>query len=198
MKHLTILALALLAASAVHAEDVRFGVQATVSQPSGDFGNKDWMDSKLGLGVGLQAVIHLEGGAAIVPRIDYMTYKNDRTIGAWINEDAKINILSAGADFQYYFSGKVSQGFYLLGGLGYARGDFNTSYSSNTVTMNVNGTKGALYLQGGVGIHFTPNFGLEARYQSIKFSDVETTFLGITARQDVSCPSLQASVVFRF
>jgi len=198
MKHITIVALALLATSAVHAEDVKFGIQAIVSQPSGDVGNKDWMDSKLGLGVGLHGIIHLEGGAAIIPRIDYVAYKNDRTISTWINEDAKINILSAGADFQYYFSGEVSRGFYILGGLGYARGDFKTSYSSNTITMNVDGTKGALYLQGGVGIHFTPNIGLEARYQSIKFTDVETTFLGITARQDVSCPSLQASVVFLF
>lgn len=198
MKHLTVFALALMAASSIHAGDVRLGFQATVAQPSGDVGNQDWMDSKLGFGVGLHALIDLGGGAALVPRLDYTAYSNDRRVNALVQEDAKVRILSGGADFHFYLSGRASEGIYLLGGLGYARGQFNSTYSNSLVSMDAEGTKGAIYLQGGVGVNFTPHVGIECRYQSLKFTDVETTFLGYTAQQDVSCPSIQASLVLRF
>ena len=119
MKHLTAFTLALLAVAFAQAEDTRFGFQATVSKPSGDVGDTDWMDSKLGYGVGLHLLVDLGGGGAIVPRIDYTMYKNDQTIGTFITQDARLKILSGGADFHYYFSGEASQGFYVLGGLGY-------------------------------------------------------------------------------
>lgn len=198
MKHLTTFALALLAVSALSAEDVRFGAQATITKPSGDLGGKDWMDSKLGYGVGVHTLFDLGGGAAIVPRIDYTVYKNDQSINALINQDAKARILSAGADFHFYVGGNASQGFYLLGGLGYARGQFDSSYSAGSIQLSAEGSKDAVYFQGGVGLNFTPNIGVECRYQSLKFSDVETSFMGIKGRQSIDCPSLQASLVLRF
>lgn len=198
MKLLTPLAMSLLIATTLSAQDAHFGLQATVSKPSGDVGNKDWMDSKLGYGIGVHILIPLSDGIAIVPRIDYTMYKNDRTIDPFISNNEKVKILSGGADFHFYLSGKVSKGFYFLGGLGYARGSFNSSYAATGLTLTTDGTKGALYLQGGIGVNFTPSIGIECRYQSIQFKDVETTYLGYTATQDVSCPSLQASLVLRF
>ena len=198
MKYLSVFALALLAGSTAQAQDVRFGVQATVSKPMGDVGNQDWMDSKVGLGIGIQAVINLGNGMAVVPRIDYVTYKNDQTIDALVNRDSKVNILSGGADFQYYFGREVSEGFYVLGGLGYARGTFDNSYTTNSLSLSGSGSQGSIYAQGGFGIHFNRKIGAELRYQSIQFNDVETTLLGVRSRQDVSCPSLQASLVWRF
>ncbi len=199
MKHFTAISLALLAASSfAQAEDTRFGFQATVSKPAGDVGEKDWMDSKLGYGIGLHLLVDLGGGGAIVPRIDYTMYKNDRTIGSFITEDARLKILSGGADFHYYFSGEASQGFYIMGGLGYASGKFENEYASPVIILNSDGSKGAFYIQAGLGLQFTRNFGVEVRYQSLDFKDVDTTFLGLTSRQDVSCPSLQASFVMRF
>lgn len=199
MKHLTIIALALLAASSfAQAEDTRFGLQATVSKPSGDVGDENWMDGKLGYGIGMHLLVDLGGGIAIVPRIDYTIYKNDRTIGGLVKEDANLKILSGGADFHYYFGREASQGFYVLGGLGYASGKFETEYSSPLIVLSADGSKGAFYVQAGAGIQFTRNFGVEVRYQSLEFKDVDTTVMGLTSRQDVSCPSLQASVVVRF
>ncbi len=199
MKHLTTIALALLATSSfAQAEDTRFGLQATVSKPSGDVGNQDWMDGKLGYGIGLHLLVDLGGGAALVPRIDYTIYKNDRTLGGFIKKDANLKILSGGADFQYYFSRETTQGFYILGGLGYASGKFESEYSAPLIVLNTDGSKGAFYIQAGAGFQFSRNFGVEVRYQSLEFKDVDTTFLGVTSRQDVSSPSLQASAVVRF
>ena len=198
MKLLTALALALLSASAMQAETPLFGFQGTVTKPSGDVGDSEWMDGKVGLGIGVHAMFPMVGGAAIVPRIDYTVYKNDWTRDANINEEAKIKILSGGADFQYYFSGFANQGFFVLAGLGYASGHFDSSYSYNGLNLSVSATKGAVYLQGGLGVQFTPYMGVQVSYQSLKFTDVETTYLGFTTRQDISSPSVQASFVMHF
>jgi len=198
MKHLTAFAFALLTVTAMQAQESRFGFQATASQPKGDVGNQDWMDSKIGYGVGVHVLADMGGGFALVPRADYTVYKNDRAVDAFIDQNDKVRILSGGLDFNYYLSGETSHGLYFLAGAGYASAKFDTTYVSGSESLNAAGTKGALYLQGGLGMQFNPHFGIECRYQSIKFKDVETTFLGVTGMQDVASPSLQASLVFRF
>ena len=198
MKHVSALFLTLLAASTLNAQDNKFGFQATVSRPAGDVGDSDLMDGRLGYGLGLHGLIVLGGGVAIVPRIDYIAYKRDWTRNAVINEDEKVNILSGGADFHYYFGGEANQGFYVLGGVGYASGKFESTYSSNGLVLSASATKGAIYLQGGAGVQFNPNIGVECSYQTLTFSDVETTYLGYTSRRDVSSPSLRASLVLHF
>jgi len=198
MKHLTVLAVALLAFTTVQAQDSRFGFQLTVAQPNGDVGNQDWMDSKLGFGAGVHVLCDLGNGFALVPRAEFTQYRNNRAVDPVVNQDDKVTILSGGLDLNYYFSGDTRRGLYFLAGAGYASGKFDTTYSAGDTSLNANGTKGALYLQGGLGLQINGNFGIECRYQSIKFNDVDTTFLGVSARQDISAPSLQASIILRF
>jgi len=198
MKQITVLSLVLLASTMMPAQTAMFGFQATVAKPSGDVGDRNWIDGKLGVGLGAHALIPLRGGGALVPRIDYTMYKNDWTSDAQVREEEKINILSAGMDFHYYFSGQANEGFFVLAGLGYASGKFDSSYSLNGLDMSVSATKGAIYVQGGLGVQFNPLMGIEFSYQSLTFSDVETTYLGFTSRQDVSSPSLRASFVMHF
>jgi hypothetical protein len=198
MKNLTVLALALLAVTTVHAQESRFGVQGTITQPMGDVGNKDWMDSKLGLGVGVHVLVDMGSGFALVPRADYTIYRNDRAVDAFVDQNDKVRILTGGMDFNYYFSGTTRQGFYFLAGAGYASATFDTAYVSGDTSVTATGTKGAPYLQAGLGLQFGPHFGVECRYQTIKFKDVETTFLGVSSQQDVTAPSVQASITVRF
>ena len=203
MKLITAFALALLAGSALQAGDHNgFGFQATVSKPSGDFNGKDWLDGKYGYGAGIHGLLDLGGGFAIVPRFDYNVYKHDQTITGTlglVSEEAKIQVLSGGADVNLYLSGEASKGIYILGGAGYARAKFERTYTPDAIPGSVAETKGGLYLQAGVGVNFTPNIGLEFRYQELKFKDVETTVLGVTSsKEDISCPTIQASLVLRF
>lgn len=197
MKYLTAFALALLTVSAVQAEGTRFGFQATVTKPSGDLGDSKWMDGEYGYGVGLHLLVDLGNGLAVVPRVDYTLYKNDRTVGLF-NEDARLKILTGGADVNFYLSRETGKGLYFLGGLGYASGKFESNYTGPLIDLNSDGSKGAFYLQAGAGIQFTPNVGVEVRYQSLDFKDVDTNMLGFSSREDVSCPSIQASLMVRF
>lgn len=201
MKILTALALSLLAVAPMRAGDGKFGLQATASRPSGDVGDANWMDGKLGFGVGVHGLIPLGGGVALVPRADYTIYNQDGKLpgsGGLVNQDEKIRILSAGADFHYYLGGEPGLGFYLLGGLGYARGKFDGTYAALGIETSVDATKDAPYFQGGLGVQFNEHVGVEVRYQSLEFRNVESKLLGVTSKQDLSCPSLQASLVVRF
>jgi len=175
------------------ADDLKIGFQATLSKPQGDLGNSDWMDGKMGYGVGVHALIDLQNGHAIVPRLDYTMYKRSLTESG-IDFDIKSNILTIGADYNYYVGGKANEGFYVTAGLGYANGEFKI----DNAFLPISATKGTLYLAAGAGYMFTPNIGAELRYQSAKFTDVETTVLGETVKGDVSAPSINASLVVRF
>jgi len=181
-------AIALTAFSGVaQAQDFKVGAQVTLSKPIGDMGNSDNLDGKFGYGLGLHGVWDLKGGHAIVPRIDYTMYK--RSIDS---ADLKVNDLKIGADYNYYISGKVSEGFYVLGGLGYSSAKWEVSMGP----VSVSETKGALHLALGAGYMFTQNVGAELRYAHTKYSDVGAD-MGFPG-QDLTGPSLSASVLFRF
>ena len=99
------------------AQDVRFGVQVHANLPSADL--KDAADSKAGAGGGFHMTWDLGGGSVIRPRVDYVAYpenKNfpDYSLSATANGKSKLDNLSAGADYLYFFEGKDT-GFYLTG-----------------------------------------------------------------------------------
>jgi len=203
MKNILSYAAPLLTVCALQAGDNNgFGFQATVARPAGDMTSKDWMDGKYGYGVGVHGLLDLGGGIALVPRIDYTRYKEDQTLTGTlglVKEEAKIEILSGGVDLNFYLSGEARKGFYVLGGLGYARGKFERTYNPDAIPGSVAETKSSLYLQAGIGLNFTPNIGLECRYQALKFKNVETSVLDVpVSREDINCPSLQATLLVRF
>jgi len=190
--------LVVLSGVAARAEDAKIGFQLTLTSPKGDMG--DQLDNKIGYGLGVHGLFDLGSGNAIVPRLDYVTYKRSGTSGGALTWDVKDTILSIGADYNYFVGGKTNQGFYLAGGLGLASGKFETTVSMLGASSTVSVTKGSLYLQAGVGYQFTPNMGAELRYQSLKFSDVEANVdgLGTAGSADISAPSIQASFTVRF
>jgi opacity protein-like surface antigen len=198
LSRISLAAIAALSLSGVaQAQDVNFGAQVILSQPQGDLGDSDLMDGKMGFGLGFHALVDLKGGHAIVPRLDYVTYKRSEAV-LGVDFDYKANILTLGADYNYYINGKANEGFYVLAGLGFASGKFEMTNSFMSA-LNVSSSKSTLYFQVGAGYMFTPNVGAELRYQSAQFSDVDVNVGGYTvAVGDLSAPSIQASVMFRF
>ena len=173
-------ALVVLAGTAVKAQDPRWGLQLTVAKPSGDAGDSKRFDGKIGYGLGANCLIGLGGGHAIVPRLDYIMYK--RSEG---NVELKANVVSLGADYNYYMSGKANEGFYVAAGLGYSSAKWEITNPGSSYSES----KGALYLQGGAGYMFTPNMGAAVTYQSVKYA---------FDAGDVTAPNIQASFIFRF
>ena len=173
------------------AQDFKFGGQVTLSKPQGDIGKTDALDGKLGYGLGLHGMLDLKGGHAIVPRLDYTMYKKSD----WQGEaglEFKVNDLKIGADYNYYISGKASEGFYVLGGLGYS----SFKWEASMGPASINETKGALYLAVGAGYMFTQHVGAELRYTHAKYTGVGSS-LGVPG-EDQTGPAINASFLFRF
>jgi len=194
------------AATFVNAQDARFGLQATLSKPQGDMGDANRLDGKLGYGLGLQISVDLKGGLVIVPRFDYTTYKRSASetthypvVDLTLDTELKASILYVGADFNYYTNGKSNIGFYLLAGLGYSSGKFETTITGKAqneygnitnIGISDSTTSGAFYIAAGAGYSFNKNIGTEIRYIGLnKYSDNGT---------DMASPSLNISLVARF
>lgn len=191
---------------AMQAQSSHFGIQATVAQPQGDLGSTDSLDGKIGYGLGIQYQVGLRGGWALVPRVDYTTFKRSESVTTHypvvdlnLNSDLKASILYLGADFDYYFSGSFKNGFYLIGGLGYSSGKFETSINGqapniygNVVNVNVSDSQSlnAFYVAIGCGYQFNANVGAELRY--IGFNKYSKD------GHDMTSPSTNVSLVIRF
>lgn len=207
MKRLAIASLAVIGSTlSMHAQDSHFGIQATLSQPQGDLGSTNSLDGQLGYGLGLQVQVGLQGGWALVPRLDYITYKRSESVTTHypvldltLNTDLKASLLYLGADFNYYIGGSFQKGFYLLGGLGYSNGKFDTSITGqapneygNVVDLDVSGSDNlnAFYFSAGCGFQFNPHVGTELRYIGLnKYSK---------NGHDMTSPSTNLSIVIRF
>jgi hypothetical protein len=159
------------------AQDFRFGVQLHANLPSADL--KDAADSKAGFGGGAHMTWDLGGGSVIRPRIDYVVYpenKNfpDYSISASANGKAKLDNLSAGADYLYFFEGKDT-GFYITGGISWNRWkfDYDYTYRIGNQTLSGSSSRSANKVGGaaGVGFNLNRNFGVEARYTASKFEN---------------------------
>ncbi len=190
-----LIALMMLAAP-LAAQDFRFGVQVHANLPSADL--KDAADSKAGAGGGFHMTWDLGGGSVIRPRIDYVAYpenKNfpDYSLSATANGKSKMENLSAGADYLYFFDGKDT-GFYVTGGLSWNRWTFDYDYTYKTGNVTVSGsasqTANKVGGAAGVGFNLNRNFGVEARYTASKFKNA--------GGGDVNAAAVQLSASYRF
>lgn len=187
MRHLCTLAMLALAASALQAQNIKPGAQLSLSFPQGDMGNSDYLDGQLGVGLGAHVLVDLNGGHAIVPRVDYTMYKKSSYQG-YSGLDFKVSDLKLGVDYNYFIDGKANQGAYLLGGLGYSSAKWELSAGPFAYSQ----TKGAAYIAIGGGYDFNANVGAELRYTHAKYNNVADSGLDLTG------PAFNASVTFRF
>lgn len=167
----------LVIATPLAAQDVRFGVQIHANLPSADL--KDAADSKAGAGGGVHMTFDLGGGSVIRPRIDYVVYPEnkafpDYSVAASASGKAKLDNLSAGADYLYFFEGKDS-GFYITGGISWNRWNFDYDYTNKVGNQTLSGsssrTANKVGGAAGVGFNLNRNFGVEARYTASKFEN---------------------------
>jgi opacity protein-like surface antigen len=171
--------LALVAAPAF-AQGVHFGLQAGISLPQGDV--KDAVDSKMGLSIGLNLGVELNGGHVLRPRLDYTSTKGTP---ADLGIDHTVTTTAIGADYNYFVSGKAAEGFYLIGGLGFA----TTKSELSAFGMSVSESKSAMSLALGGGYQFNSLVGMELRYTTTK-----PDFDGESIKND----AINLGVTFRF
>jgi hypothetical protein len=167
--------LALVAAPAF-AQEAHFGLQAGLSLPMADLKAKDQADAKMGYTLGLNVGLEFNGGHVVRPRLDYTTHDSNYS-------GLKITNTAFGVDYNYFVGGKAAQGFFVIGGLGYAKTKVEFS------TMNE--SKSALALAVGGGFQFTPLIGMDLRYTTTK-----PTFDGTS--EAFKNDALNLGVTFRF
>ncbi len=191
--HHLALGLSALALSGVSlsAQQYSFGGQVSAAIPTGPLASKDWQDGKLGAGVGLHVVIDLQGGHALVPRLDYSRFKKSES-----GVDRKVQTYQFGVDYNYFLSGKVNQGPYFGAGIGFAHAKFELTGLGDSSSDTASEAYGAL--EG--GWMFTRNLGAELRYTYSPYKPEMADFAprGYTGKPTVNAPGLSASFIFRF
>ncbi|MBS1767207.1 MAG: porin family protein [Acidobacteria bacterium] len=155
---LLVLAPLALAAAPLAAQDAHFGIQAGVNIPQSDL--KDWVDSKLGGTLGVNATVDLGSGHVIRPRLDY-GYYSASVSDPFFTSDNKVKTLFAGADYLYFPAQRMEQ-IYVTAGLGYQ----NTKVEADNPGGGFSDSKGAFAWSAGAGWQFNDAFGAEARYIS--------------------------------
>jgi len=197
--------LAFTSGAIAEAQPVRFGGQITIVKPQGDLGEN--VDEKAGFGGGVNLLIDLKNGHAIVPRVEYLQFKNSKSYNTTLytssgyivpgteTDEIKVNVLNIGADYNYYFSKKTGEGFYLSGGVFYSKCDVNYSetlsapgYISKIYKTNFSGDGFGASV--GAGCMFTENVGMEVKYSTVDYS--------MDRFDDGSAPTVGVSLIVRF
>ncbi|HJW73356.1 MAG TPA: porin family protein [Geothrix sp.] len=147
-----------LTAAPAFAQDAHFGLQAGISMPQSDA--KDFVDSKMGLGLGLNVGIEFTGGHVLRPRLDFTRTKGTlNELG--VSFDNTVTTTTLGMDYNYFVSGKATEGFYLIAGLGFAKTKVEASVPG---FGSASDSKNALAIALGAGFQFTPMVGADLRY----------------------------------
>lgn len=171
-----------LVGTGLSAQELRYGLQATVALPTGDIAKKDVLDDSLGYGLGAHMVIGFKGGHAIVPRVDYTHFEKG-------SPTRKLDMFQVGADYNYYFSKVVNQGFYVGAGAGFGMTRFDLKAGALSDKDTPNTAYGAV----SAGCMFTSHMGAEVRYTYAKY---KPEVFG--AKPELSSPAVAASFVYRF
>jgi len=188
------LALGLMAASALQAQS--FGVQLGAT----------WPQETLKTDLGSHAVF--SGGAFLFfdefdgnvfkPRLDVSSSHRQANYQRGAVGDGhalKLDTASLGFDYNYYFSQKGGEGWYLLlgGQVNYAR----SNWEAPVTPLKANRTSGAFSI--GFGSVVIPHLGFEVRYTGGgKYTNFTKNDSGAWIENRASMAGLSASVVFLF
>jgi opacity protein-like surface antigen len=163
-------------------QETRFGLQATLAYPTSDLGNSANLDNSLGYGLGANLQFAFPHGHAAVPRMDYTYFEKS-------SPTRKVQTLLIGADYNYYVSGRVNQGFYFGGGLGFTMAKFEINLSTSTDSDTPNNG----YADVAIGYTFDRNNSAELRYV---YSKYKPQLFG--RESDISSPTVNATYIYRF
>lgn len=182
MKHRVplVLAGAALAAAALSAQDVHFGLAAGLSLPTGDL--KTYTDNRTGFSLGAHALVDLGDGHTLRPRLDYTSF-SEKT-GFY-----KLAQTAFSVDYLYFMNGKPNEGVYLGAGLGLASNKYSASnLDYDPPTYNRTNTKPVFTVT--AGYQFNDQWGAELRYHGSRFTDEYDTTTSVNF--------ITAAATFRF
>lgn len=153
-----------------------------------------------GFGAGVQTAFAINEASAVVPRLDFL-HSTDSTSVAGpitpINLSTTANIFSLGADYDYFITGGIGKGFYVLAGLGVAMAGIDVSGSTTGAAASTTSHQTVIYPEAGAGYQFNRTFGLELLFKNYRFSDVTLQVGGVPAGYSYS-GGLQVAVTARF
>lgn len=172
--------------STLPAQDLHFGLQAGLSIPQADV--KDLVDKKMGATGGFNVGLEFLGGHVVRPRLDYTWDK-----GTVDEVDTTNTTLFVGVDYNFFFSGKASEGFYVLASLGYA----NTKMEFSSGPLSINDNQSAFAWGAGAGYQFTHLMGAEARFTSTRPKDMLSNLVG-TSTPEYKNDTINVALTFRF
>ena len=137
--------------------NTEFAWQVQMDAPALDLGRE--LDSRIGLGLGMQWNHFQSNGFASRTRLEWNVFPEGNPVGAaGLKTKASNYVLSF--DRLYHFKGE-SKGLYVLGGRGAVRW-FMDQTPAGAPTQSTHTTK--LAVTGGLGYRFGKAFALEARY----------------------------------
>lgn len=160
------------------AQEIKYGLQATMALPMSDLGEKQILDDAPGYGIGAHLVIGFQGGHAILPRLDYTYFEKS-------SPTRKVQMLQIGADYNYFFSQQVNKGLYVGCGAGFGLAKFEI--------LGEDDTPNTAFASASAGYMFTPHLGAELRYTWAKY---KPELFG--AKPEFTSPTLGASFLYRF
>jgi len=153
-----------------------------------------------GFGLGVQTGYPLGDSGVLVPRLDYLHLTDSNSVSGPvtpINLSSTADLLSLGADYDWFIRGHRERGFYVLGGLGVALASIQVDGSTADASASTTSHQTLLYPEVGMGYQFVRNFGLEVVYKDFNFRSVNLAVAGVPVSYSFTS-GLELGLVFRF
>jgi len=182
------------AAPTISAQEFRFGAQVSTATPFGDAGEKDILNHRPGIGLGLHGLWNFYPGHALVPRIDVTLYQRDVDGNDFFalpfRKSITLKDIKVGVDYNIAIN---NAGLYGIAGAGYSSFEWPINVDSVLVREN----KGTMYLSIGAGYNMTKHFLAEARYTHASYSGVGSSS-GVPGGKTFTAPAVVAALLWRY
>lgn len=186
----------------------KFGAAATLALPTADL--KADTNDKAGYGAAFQVTFDLGKGHALRPRADVFVYdvKERRTPGTDSREYTELVNYGLGADYLYYFGGRMDRGLYAIAGLSVQHWNVAiTTHDGDGDSMSHNSydtSRKKTALGGALGLGYQVNtwFGVEVRYATATYEGAQGVALVNSTAQTPSANrnggAVQLAATFRW
>ncbi len=189
-------------------DKVKFGAAATLALPTADL--KADTNDKVGYGAAFQVTFDLGRGHALRPRADVTVYdvKERRVPGTDSREYTELVSYGLGADYLYYFGGRLDRGLYAIAGLGVQHWNVaittHDGDGNNMKSYSYDSSRRKTTLGGALGLGYQVNtwFGVEARYATAAYEGAQGVALADSTAQTPSANrsggAVQIAATFRW
>ncbi|MCL1908955.1 MAG: porin family protein [Holophagaceae bacterium] len=186
MKKITV-ALLVVAAAMLQAQEFRFGAQATLAIPFGDIAQKEFLNHRPALSLGVHGLWNFHPRHVFVPRIDITYYKRNTDSNNLIpfQDAVTLRDLKIGVDYNLVTK---FDGLYGIAGINYSTLNWALPHPSRDELWRE--SKNTLGFSLGAGYPLTNHILAEARYTHASYSGI----LGMNR----TAPAINLSVLWRY